>query len=185
MIEVHIKSGQNKWDITIDPSKTVKEFKEEIGKVAEIPAANQRLIYSGKILKDDQTVESYKIQDGHSVHLVKSGNPQGAAVGGGSATTSGGDTSAPSSTVPANISSGQTGGFNPLSDLTSARYAGFTNLPSADMFGPDGGLNNMPNQEDLVHMLENPIFQSQMNEMLGNPQMIDFIIQSNPQLQAM
>lgn len=185
MIEVHIKSGQNKWDITIDPSKTVKEFKEEIGKVAEIPAANQRLIYSGKILKDDQTVESYKIQDGHSVHLVKSGNPQGAAVGGGSATTSGGDTSAPSSTVPANISSGQTGGFNPLSDLTSARYAGFTNLPSADMFGPDGGLNNMPNQEDLVHMLENPIFQSQMNEMLGNPQMIDFMIQSNPQLQAM
>lgn len=185
-ITVHIKSGQNKWDVTIDPSKTVSEFKEEIARVSEIPADNQRLIYSGKILKDDQTVESYKIQEGHAIHLVKSGGVQGSIATSGSG---GGSTSSPSNaesnTVPSNIASGQTGGFNPLSDLTSARYAGFTNLPSADMFGPDGGMNSMASQDDLLHMLDNPIFQSQMNEMLSNPQMIDFMIQSNPQLQAM
>lgn len=185
-ISVQIKSGQNKWDVAIEPAKTVAEFKEEIAKVSEIPAANQRLIYSGKILKDDQTVESYKVQDGHAIHLVRSGGNASVA---GAATSS--ETPAQGSggnggrSVPSNIASGQNGGFNPLSDLTSARYAGYTNLPSADMFGPDGGLNNMPNQEDLLGMLENPIFQSQMNEMLSNPQMIDFMIQSNPQLQAM
>lgn len=184
-ITVHIKSGQNKWDVTIDPSKTVSEFKEEIAKVSEIPAGNQRLIYSGKILKDDQTMDSYKIQEGHAIHLVKSGGSQGSIAASGSGANASSSSNAESNTVPSNIASGQTGGFNPLSDLTSARYAGFTNLPSADMFGPDGGMNSMANQDDLLHMLDNPIFQSQMNEMLSNPQMIDFMIQSNPQLQAM
>lgn len=186
-ITVNIKSGQNKWEVATDPSKSVAEFKEDIAKVSQIPAANQRLIYSGKILKDDQTIESYKIQDGHAIHLVKSGGNSSSNTSATTAT----NTTEPSSqsgnarTVPTNIASGQTGGFNPLSDLTSARYAGFTNLPSADMFGPDGGLNNMPNQDEMLNMLDNPIFQSQMNEMLSNPQMVDFMIQSNPQLQAM
>ncbi|QLQ81805.1 hypothetical protein HG537_0G00590 [Torulaspora globosa] len=177
-IRVQIKSGQNKWEVVIEGAKTVAEFKDEIAKVSQIPAANQRLIYSGKILKDDQTVESYKIQDGHAIHLVKSGGN----TNGGAQASSQGESGR---SVPSNIASGQTGGFNPLSDLTSARYAGFANLPSADMFGPDGGMSNMPNQEDLLGMLDNPIFQSQMNEMLSNPQMVDFMIQSNPQLQAM
>lgn len=55
------------------------------------------------------------------------------------------------------------------------------------MFGPDGGAlnNDSNNQDELLRMMENPIFQSQMNEMLSNPQMLDFMIQSNPQLQAM
>ncbi|KAJ4171792.1 serine threonine protein kinase, CMGC group [Fusarium falciforme] len=85
------------------------------------------------------------------------------------------------------MSSGQSAGFNPLADLTSARYAGYLNMPSADMFGPDGGAlnNDSNNQDELLRMMENPIFQSQMNEMLSNPQMLDFMIQSNPQLQAM
>lgn len=183
-ITVHVKCGQSKWEVQADPAQTVAEFKGEIAKVSEIPAVNQRLIYSGKILQDEQVLETYKIQDGHAIHLVKSGG-----AGGSAAKASGSqDSSSAAGTaaaVPSNIASGQTGGFNPLSDLTSARYAGFTNLPSADMFGPDGGLTNMPNQDDMLGMLENPIFQSQMNEMLSNPQMVDFMIQSNPQLQAM
>lgn len=185
-ITVQVKCGQSKWEVSVNPEKTVAEFKDEIAKVSEIPAANQRLIYSGKILKDDQNVESYKIQDGHAIHLVKSGGGGGNTAAKASTSSQESNTAAPgSATVPSNIASGQTGGFNPLSDLTSARYAGFTNLPSADMFGPDGGLTNMPNQDDMLGMLENPIFQSQMNEMLSNPQMVDFMIQSNPQLQAM
>ncbi|GAV51164.1 hypothetical protein ZYGR_0AD03470 [Zygosaccharomyces rouxii] len=197
-ITVQIKSGQNKWEVTVDPESTVSTFKEEISKVSEIPASSQRLIYSGKILKDDQTLQFYNLQDGHSVHLVKSSKAPGNASGGSSSTAaatagsgasavppSGNASTTPTTGAPSNLSAGQSGGFNPLANLTSARYAGFTSLPSADMFGPDGGATNMPNQEDLLNMLDNPIFQSQMNEMLSNPQMVDFMIQSNPQLQAM
>ncbi|CAI4049111.1 hypothetical protein N7582_004578 [Saccharomyces uvarum] len=186
-LNVYVKSGQDKWEVSVAPESTVLQFKEAISEANGIPVANQRLIYSGKILKDDQTVESYHIQDGHSVHLVKS-QPRPQA---GAATGAGGDagasaTNASVSATP-NMSSGQSAGFNPLADLTSARYAGYLNMPSADMFGPDGGAlnNDSNNQDELLRMMDNPIFQSQMNEMLSNPQMLDFMIQSNPQLQAM
>ncbi|CAI4035743.1 hypothetical protein SMKI_13G3950 [Saccharomyces mikatae IFO 1815] len=185
-LNIHIKSGQDKWEVSVAPESTVSQFKEAISKANGVPVANQRLIYSGKILKDDQTVESYHIQDGHSVHLVKSQpKPQpGAAAGTNNATATG---AAAGTVATPNMSSGQSAGFNPLADLTSARYAGYLNMPSADMFGPDGGAlnNDSNNQDELLRMMENPIFQSQMNEMLSNPQMLDFMIQSNPQLQAM
>lgn len=193
-ITVHIKSGQNKWDVAIDPSSTIAQFKSAIAAQSEIAPENQRLIYSGKILKDDQTVESYKILDDHSVHLVKSGGSKKATSPGATAAASGDATAAgatstpaaqPQQSAPANLSTGQGGGFNPLSDLTSARYAGFLNLPSADSFGPDGGMTSAPNSDDVLRMLENPVMQSQMNEMLSNPQMIDFLIQQSPQLQSM
>lgn len=191
-ITINVKSGQNNWSVSIEASDTVKDLKEAIAVVSEVPAENQRLIFSGKILKDEQTVESNKIQDGHSVHMVKSGNKgnkseTSGSVAAGSGLVEGTGTGAGAGvgSVPSNISAGQTGGFNPLADLTGARYAGFANLPSADMFGPDGGLSNAPNSDDMLRMLENPIFQSQMNEMLSNPQMVDFLIQQNPQLQSL
>ncbi|CCD27235.1 ubiquitin domain-containing protein DSK2 NDAI_0K00440 [Naumovozyma dairenensis CBS 421] len=181
-ISIHIKSGQNNWQVSIDTTASIATLKDEIAKVSEIPATNQRLIYSGKILKDDQNVDFYNIQDGHSVHLVRSGKKSTPTPA-----TTNTTTNASNNTVPSNISAGQTGGFNPLADLTSARYAGYNlNLPSADAFGPDGGMNQSgTNPDEFLSMLDNPIVQSQMNEMLSNPQMIDFMIQSNPQLQAM
>ncbi|KAG0671167.1 hypothetical protein C6P45_001180 [Maudiozyma exigua] len=179
-ITIHIKCGQDNWEVSVEPTDTIEQLKKTIKEITEIPEDSQRLIYSGKILKDPETVESYKIQDGHSIHLVKSGLRKN---NNNSQTSS--NTGTPAAAVPSNIAAGQTGGFNPLNDLTSARYAGYLNMPSADMFGPDGGMNNVPNQDDMIRMMENPMVQSQMNEMLSNPQMIDFMIQSNPQLQAM
>lgn len=185
---MHVKSGQSKWDVSVDADSTVAQFKTAIAETSQIAPENQRLIYSGKILKDDQTLESYKILDGHAVHLVKSGTKSGSgAIGApGSGSTAPTNTaSSGAAAAPASLSSGQAGGFNPLSDLTSARYAGYLNLPSADSFGPDGGMTSAPNSDDMLRMLENPVMQSQMNEMLSNPQMIDFLIQQSPQLQSM
>ncbi|SCU97262.1 LADA_0H05336g1_1 [Lachancea dasiensis] len=189
-ITIHVKSGQNKWDVSIDSTSSVGELKRAIAEISDIPAENQRLIYSGKILKDDLTVDSYKILNDHSIHLVKSGakksTPAAPAGGTTGKSASGSEQRTESTpTAPANLSTGQGGGFNPLSDLTSARYAGFLNLPSADSFGPDGGLTSAPNSDEVLRMLENPVMQSQMNEMLSNPQMIDFLIQQSPQLQSM
>lgn len=184
-VTIHVKQGPNKWDLSVELSQSVGDLKKQIAEASEIPSENQRLIYSGKILKDDQPLDSYKIQEDHVIHLVKSGankspTPPAAAA---TATATAADTTA---ATPQNIASGQNAGFNPLNDLTGARYAGYLNMPSADMFGPDGGLTQAPpSEEEMIRMMENPIFQSQMNEMLSNPQMLDFIIQSNPQLQAM
>lgn len=191
-----MKSGGNKWDVSIELESTVEEFKQAIEQESGVPSGQQRLIYSGKILKDAETLASYHVQDDHAVHMVRSG---GGSTGGNTSNannaTNATNTGAASgsnialnnaaSTTPS-LATGQTSGFNPLADLTGARYAGYANLPSADMFGPDGGMTSSgPNQDDILRMMDNPIFQSQMNEMLSNPEMVDFMIQSNPQLQAM
>ncbi|KAI3404316.2 hypothetical protein KGF56_002836 [Candida oxycetoniae] len=203
-ITVTIKSsGDKKYEVTFDPKITILELKELIAEKSSIAASSQRLIYSGKVLKDDQTVESYKVQNSHTIHMVRSSNATSAnsgatatgagagaasslgAASGAGATTTTNLQHQPASNIPSNIAAGQ-GSFNPLADLTGARYAGYAQLPSASLFGPDGGMNaNALNPDELNSVMSNPAFQEQMNAMLSNPQMLDFMIQQNPQLRAM
>lgn len=156
---------------------------------SDIPADRQRLIFSGRILKDPDTLESCKItKSGQTIHLVRGAVPAGSTASSGASTTNNApaaNTSASSaSQVPTNISTG-TGSGNILADLTGARYAGFANLPSASMFGPDGGMGPAPNSDDIIRMMETPGFSESMQEALQNPQIVDMMINSNPQLRGM
>jgi len=92
-------------------------------------------------MKDDETLAFYKVQNGHTIHLVKgAASNQRASVG----SVSGSESSAvrpgqaQTPRVPTNIAAGA--GNNPLAGLTGARYAGLAPLPNADIFGPDGGV---------------------------------------------
>lgn len=138
------------------------------------------------MLKDPETLESYKIKSGHTVHLVK-GAASSSAAGAASSSAA---AAAPTATgaaanTPSSFSTG-TGSFNPLADLTGARYAGYgAQLPDMSMFGPDGGMGAMPNEDELENMMSNPMFQQSMNELLRNPQMMDYLIEQSPQLRGM
>ncbi|KAF3907496.1 Ubiquilin [Arthrobotrys entomopaga] len=181
-ISFTVKSiADNKIPMTVNRFITVKELKEKLSEPSSIPADRQRLIYSGRVLKDDQTVDSYKIQSGHTVHLVKGAASTASAargnVGGSSASTSGTGAagSAGGSTpnqTPQLPSMAAGTGTNPLSRLTN-----HIPLPSADFFGPDGG--------QMLGMLESPEVRASMNALLQNPALLDSLIQSNPMLQAM
>lgn len=145
-ITFNVKSSSDaKYAIGMVSNKTVGELKEKLStsEYADVPPSRQRLIYSGRVLKDDQTLASLKIKNGHTIHLVKSAESnarQNPANQGGAANTSNaGSTPAPAANVPANIATGV--GNNPLAGLTGARYAGFHGLPGADTFGPDGGVS--------------------------------------------
>ena len=146
-ITFNVKAANDpKWTFTLPASTPVSELKEKLStsEYADTPAERQRLIYSGRVLKDHDTLSTYKIKDDHTVHLVKSAasnqrqNP---------ATTQSSSTSAPTGAaaaseaagVPTNLAAGT--GNNPLAGLTGARYAGFAQLPGAGMFGPDGGVS--------------------------------------------
>lgn len=130
-------ANDQKLVVTISANATVADLKAKLAspELADVPAERQRLIYSGRVLKDPDTLATVKIKDGHTVHLVKGAasnvrqNP--ANQGAGSNT--------PTSHVPTNLATGT--GNNPLAGLTGARYAGFHGLPGADMFGPDGGVS--------------------------------------------
>jgi ubiquilin len=71
-ITVQIKcSNDTKYPISIARSATILELKQALVEPADCPVERQRLIYSGRVLKNEETVQSYKIGDGHIVHMVK------------------------------------------------------------------------------------------------------------------
>lgn len=142
-VTLNVKSSNEaKFVLTIALSTTVLDLKNKLStsEYADIPVARQRLIFSGRVLKDAETLASYKVKDGNTLHLVKGADSnarQNPADQGGAAT--GAPQSNPAANVPQNIAAG-TGAHNPLAGLTGARYAGFGQLPGMDMFGADGGV---------------------------------------------
>jgi UV excision repair protein RAD23 len=54
---------QQKFVIEAEPSETVGQVKEKISKEKGWEVSQQKHIYSGKILQDANTVESYNIEE--------------------------------------------------------------------------------------------------------------------------
>lgn len=52
-------SGGEKFSVETQGSMQVSELKDAVTAAADIPAAEQRLIYKGQVLKNERTVESY------------------------------------------------------------------------------------------------------------------------------
>ncbi|OCL12793.1 hypothetical protein AOQ84DRAFT_226953 [Glonium stellatum] len=181
-VTFNIKSSSDaKYVLTVPTTTTVADLKAKLStpEYADIPVERQRLIYSGRVLKDPDTLAAIKIKDGHTVHLVKGAasnarqNPANQASN--SSTATGATPAVPQ--VPTNLATGT--GNNPLAGLTGARYAGFHGLPGADMFGPDGGMGPPPDPSQLLSMMDNPMFLSQMNEAMNNPAVIE-MMQNSP-----
>lgn len=70
-IQVHVKTLQGNT-ITIDVSKedTIASLKDKIQEKQGIPSDQQRLIFNGKQLEDDKTMNDYNIEDSANIHLV-------------------------------------------------------------------------------------------------------------------
>lgn len=134
-------SGDKQHTITMAETATVSDLKKKLAgaEFEDIPIDRQRLIYSGRVMKNEEPLSTYRIKNGNTVHLVKSAasNPTPAPA---SSSASSSTPTAPQ--IPTNMAAGTAN--NPLAGLTGARYAGLTNLPSADMFGPDGGVSFSP-----------------------------------------
>ena len=138
-------SGDKNHQITMAEAATVGELKTKLAteQYENIPVERQRLIYSGRVMKNEDTLASYKVKPGNTIHLVKSAasNPAPAP----SASSS----SPVPQAVPSNMAAG-TSANNLLAGLTGARFAGHANLPSANMFGADGGVRIIPSALCLV-----------------------------------
>lgn len=170
-------SGDKNHQITMAEAATVGELKTKLAteQYENIPVERQRLIYSGRVMKNEDTLASYKVKPGNTIHLVKSAasNPAPAPSASSSAPVP--------QAMPSNMAAG-TSANNLLAGLTGARFAGHANLPSANMFGADGGMGAPPSEDQMADMLSNPNVAQAMNEALNNPQLVDVMIQSNPML---
>ncbi|KAH8925784.1 hypothetical protein BT69DRAFT_1216083 [Atractiella rhizophila] len=169
------------FSITFPPSITVLELKEkievkspEIERLGEVKKEQLRLIYSGRVLKDEDQVDSYGIKNGHTMHLVKGAVRSTAPSSSGSGTTN---------NVPRNIEVGQQwpGADNPLAPLLNASNTGYgPGLAGAmqQIANPFGGNLNDPNQ--MLGMMDSPEFRQQMDTMLQDPHFVDMMIQQGP-----
>ncbi|KAK5945857.1 hypothetical protein PMZ80_003065 [Knufia obscura] len=175
-------SSGPKVTVTLPLTTTVADLKNKLAEpdMTGVPASSQRLIYSGKVLKDHETLATHSVKEGNTMHLVRSAasnQRQNPATQSSPASTGTNQPNAPPAGVPQNFASGT--GNDPLAGLTGARYAGFAGLPNLQE------LAHPPTPEEMARRLEDPNFAQQMNEALSNPQMIDMMINSNPQLRAM
>ncbi|KAL2852875.1 XPC-binding domain-containing protein [Aspergillus pseudoustus] len=135
---------QQKFVISAEPSETVGQVKEKISKEKGWDAPLLKLIYSGKILQDDKTIESYNIEEkGFIVCMVSKPKTQPASSQGPStpakavtstpaappapAPSTNTSTSAPAAAAPATPSPASSGAAQPA--------GGSFNDPSALLSG--------------------------------------------------
>ncbi|KAM3233736.1 ubiquitin-like domain-containing protein CIP73 isoform X1 [Capsicum annuum] len=70
-VEIKIKTLDSEtYTLRVDKCVPVPALKEQIATVTGVLTEQQRLICRGKVLKDDQLLSAYHVEDGHTLHLV-------------------------------------------------------------------------------------------------------------------
>ncbi|RMX62000.1 hypothetical protein KXD40_002151 [Peronospora effusa] len=57
------------FNITCRLDWTVSHMKQKVLECTEVAVTSQRLIYRGRVLEDNASLDSYKLEDGHTIHL--------------------------------------------------------------------------------------------------------------------
>ncbi|KAL8536287.1 hypothetical protein ACS0TY_011779 [Phlomoides rotata] len=184
-VNVNVRcSNGSKFSVKASLELTVGEFKGVLAQNCDVPPEQQRLIYKGRILKDDQTLVSYGLQADHTVHMVR-----------GSAPAASPPAPVPASSGNTNSTPAATQGSGPNPEGTGVAGAGASLFPGLGL-GALGGsgasglfgaglpefeqvqqqLTQNPNMmRDIMNM---PAIQSLMN----NPEVMRSLIMSNPQM---
>lgn len=166
-----------KLSVEAELADSVADLKAALAGPSGIPAAEQRLVYKGQVLRDERSLESYGLAADHVLHLVR-----GRPVGG----------STPAQPAAAPAPAAPLGGAPP-SSIPGAGFGG-------DPLGGDG-MSGLMNSPIVQSMLDNPellrsVFQSnpairelmernpELAQMLNNPAVLRESMQmaSNPAL---
>nr|XP_010943917.1 ubiquitin domain-containing protein DSK2b isoform X2 [Elaeis guineensis] len=172
---VHIRcSNGSKFSVQTSLDSTVEAFKAVVAGSCDVPAEQQRLIYKGRILKDDQTLASYGVESDHTIHLVRGAAPSSA------------------NTAASNLGASRTS--NEGSGPGGAGFGGslFPGLGANGLAGLGGsGLSGLgfPELDQVQRQLtQNPSMMREIMNMpaiqnlMNNPDLMRNIIMSNPQM---
>ncbi|KAH8584152.1 DSK2 like with a ubiquitin domain [Cryptosporidium sp. chipmunk genotype I] len=198
-------SGGTQFNISVPRNTTIKDLKDRISEPSSIPSSQQRLIYKGRILKDNDSLDEMKVESGHTMHLVKSGvqtenqKPQNISDqtadhnSSNNSQATNNNTSQNLNSIPPTCNGTNNGAnqnpndpFAAMMNMLSGSDLGFQaqNLRdfSQNSYNGFGGgpNNNFGNIPDLNSLMNSPIFQQSINELANNPQLVRNILHSNP-----
>ncbi|KAF9168660.1 hypothetical protein BGX21_007216 [Mortierella sp. AD011] len=185
-ITINVKaSNDQKYVISIALTETVLQLKLKVAENCDTPAERMRLIYSGRVLKDVDLLETYKMVDGNTVHMVRSAPPPATAASNPSNSTVPA-TYPTTTTTPANITHASTVSQDPTTPNSGALPNPWANLTTAGA-GRFGGMGNIGGMESaaMMQMMQDPNFAQYMSSMLQNPQVLESMISMNPALRSM
>ncbi|XP_023762618.2 ubiquitin domain-containing protein DSK2b isoform X1 [Lactuca sativa] len=183
-------SNGTKFSVQVSLESSVESFKSVLQQSCEIPAEQQRLIYKGRILKDDQTLKSYGLEAEHTVHLVRGFVSATSTPAGAPPTTTRANTTPPVAGEAGSVEGRGIGlGASPFPGLGLGGLGG-----NGGMFG--GGLPELEQMQQQLtqnpnmmrEIMDLPLVQNLLNNpdvmhnmMMNNPQMRE-IIDRNPEL---
>ncbi|KAJ9540843.1 hypothetical protein OSB04_027349 [Centaurea solstitialis] len=186
-------SNGTKFTVQVTLDSSVESFKSVLERNCDIPAPQQRLIYKGRILKDDQTLKSYGLEAEHTVHLVRGFVPATSTPAG--VTPARANTTTP---VPRDVGSVEGGGVGAGIGASPFPGLGLGGLGgNGGMFG--AGLPELEQMQQQLtqnpnmmrEIMDLPLVQNLLNNpdvmrnmMMNNPQMRE-IIDRNPELAHM
>ena len=192
-ITVIIKSSNaDRTEVLAEPTMTVMEFKEKVAEKISIEPASQRLIYKGRVLKDECTLKFYDVQDGQTIHLVKGGGNNASATIGTPIAAPSSASGIPTATPINNMGMGM-GGFPGFGGANTNPFQGMNNMGGMGNMGNmgmggAGGMPGMPgsgpggmNPEMMSQMMNSPMMQN----LMSNPDMLRNMIVNNPQMQSL
>ncbi|PPD98416.1 hypothetical protein GOBAR_DD04544 [Gossypium barbadense] len=178
LVNIRCSNG-SKFTVRTSLESTVGVFKSLLAQNCDVPADQQRLIYKGRVLKDDQTLQSYGLQADHTIHMVRSFTPS-SSIPPPAATT---NTATPNSTPGVTLGVGSNEGAG----------LGASSFPGLNALGGNGGLglfgSGLPEFEQVQQQLtQNPNMMSELmntpaiQSLMNNPELMRSLIVSNPQM---
>ncbi|CAL0303487.1 unnamed protein product [Lupinus luteus] len=71
-LQLNIKTLDSRiYSFQQDKNMSVSSFKEKIANETGVPISQQRLIFRGRVLKDEHSLSEYHLENGHTLHLVE------------------------------------------------------------------------------------------------------------------
>ncbi|WOK98411.1 hypothetical protein Cni_G07122 [Canna indica] len=186
-VTVHVRcSNGSKFSVQTTLDSTVGTFKAALAQKCDVPPEQQRLIYKGRILKDQQTLESYGLESDHTIHLVR-GLTQPDPSTDATIASNG------ASRVPTNTAGVESGASNESGGFGGTDFGGllFPGLGASRREGTGSGLfgSGLPDLNQMQQQLaQNPSMMREIMNMpavqslINNPDLLRNMIMNNPQM---
>ncbi|NXO55632.1 UBQL1 protein, partial [Aramus guarauna] len=179
IIKVTVKTLRQKEQFEVAQSSTIQEFKEEVAKRFKTPPDLLVLIFAGKVLKDQDTLNQHGVHSGVNIHVVirSQKRPQDGLADQGRATT---PMRPPSHSLDLNTINNNTFLLGFLLGVTGVHLLG---LDSTDMLDL---VRSIQEQDVCMHSLISERVQGTfVQNILDNADLVRDLIMSNPQMQQL